>query len=145
MPAQTVKKTAKPLREVERIHTGVRLEKRLLKVLKGLAECLDLSLGDLLEGVALHALEWLYGADLSGHAGELAYHAEQAGLPQQTFDYSLQAGDEALQIYANAEAVAHYTRALGLGQLASKEQLIHVYRNCGRALELMTAPVSWRA
>lgn len=43
--------------EVERVQTGVRLEKRLLKVLKGLAECLDLSLGDLLEGIALHALE----------------------------------------------------------------------------------------
>ena len=44
-------------REVERIQTGVRLEKRLLKVLKGLAEYLDLSLGDLLEGIALHAFE----------------------------------------------------------------------------------------
>src|SRR5258707_15144420 len=44
-------------REVERIQTGVRLEKRLLKALKGLAEYLDLSLGDLLEGIALHALE----------------------------------------------------------------------------------------
>jgi predicted DNA-binding ribbon-helix-helix protein len=44
-------------REIERIQTGVRLEKRLLKVLKGLAEYLDLSLGDLLEGIALHALE----------------------------------------------------------------------------------------
>ena len=44
-------------REVERIQTGVRLEKRLLKVLKALAEYLDLSLGDLLEGIALHALE----------------------------------------------------------------------------------------
>jgi hypothetical protein len=54
--AQTPKKTARPL-EVERIQTGVRLEKRLLKVLKGLAEYLDLSLGDLLEGIALHALE----------------------------------------------------------------------------------------
>ena len=42
---------------VERVQTGVRLEKRLLKLLKGLAESLDLSLGDLLEGVALHALE----------------------------------------------------------------------------------------
>ena len=53
------KKSAKRLaaREVERIQTGVRLEKRLLKVLKGLAEYLDLSLGDLLEGIALHALE----------------------------------------------------------------------------------------
>jgi predicted DNA-binding ribbon-helix-helix protein len=55
----TAKKPAPPPapREVERIQTGVRLEKRLLKVLKGLAEYLDLSLGDLLEGIALHALE----------------------------------------------------------------------------------------
>lgn len=42
---------------VERVQTGVRLEKRLLKVLKGLAEYLDLSLGDLLEGIVLHAFE----------------------------------------------------------------------------------------
>jgi hypothetical protein len=47
----------RPGQVVERIQTGVRLEKRLLKVLKGLAESLDLSLGDLLEGIALHALE----------------------------------------------------------------------------------------
>lgn len=42
---------------VSRIQTGVRVEKRLLKVLKGLAEYLDLSLGDLLEGIVLHAFE----------------------------------------------------------------------------------------
>jgi hypothetical protein len=42
---------------VERVQTGVRLEKRLLKVLKGLAEFHDLSLGDLLEGIVLHAFE----------------------------------------------------------------------------------------
>jgi hypothetical protein len=42
---------------VERVQTGVRLEKRLLKVLKGLAEYHDLSLGDLLEGIVLHAFE----------------------------------------------------------------------------------------
>jgi hypothetical protein len=35
----------------------VRIEARLLKVLKGLAEYLDLSLGDLLEGILLHAFE----------------------------------------------------------------------------------------
>jgi hypothetical protein len=43
--------------EVERVQTGVRMEKRLLKVLRALADALDLTLGDLLEGVALHALE----------------------------------------------------------------------------------------
>ncbi len=42
---------------IERIQTGVRIEKRLLKVLKGLAEQLDISLGDLLEGMALHCFE----------------------------------------------------------------------------------------
>ena len=43
--------------KIERIQTGVRIEKRLLKVLKALAEYLDMSLGDLLEGIALHSFE----------------------------------------------------------------------------------------
>jgi hypothetical protein len=42
---------------VERIQTGIRMEKRLVKVLKGLAEYHDMSLGDLLEGIVLHAFE----------------------------------------------------------------------------------------
>ena len=42
---------------IERVQTGVRLEKRLLKVLKGLAEYHDLTLGDLLEGIVLHAFD----------------------------------------------------------------------------------------
>jgi hypothetical protein len=46
-----------PQAEVERVQTGVRLERRLLKVLKGLAELKDLTLGDLLEGIVLHAFE----------------------------------------------------------------------------------------
>ena len=40
-----------------RTQTGVRLETRTLKTLKGLAEYLDLSLGDLLEGIVWHAFE----------------------------------------------------------------------------------------
>ena len=43
--------------QIERVQTGVRMEKRLLKVLKALAEAKDLSLGDLLEGIVLHAFE----------------------------------------------------------------------------------------
>jgi hypothetical protein len=43
--------------EVERIQTGIRIEKRMLKTLKALAELKDLSLGDLLEGIVLHAFE----------------------------------------------------------------------------------------
>lgn len=45
------------IQTVERVQTGVRIEKRLLKVLKGLAEHLDLSVGDLIEGMALHCFE----------------------------------------------------------------------------------------
>ncbi len=43
--------------EVKRVQTGVRIEAALLKVLKGLAAYKNLSLGDLLEGICLHALE----------------------------------------------------------------------------------------
>jgi len=46
-----------PKIRVERVQTGVRIEKRMLKVLKALAEYLDISLGDLLEGIVLHAFE----------------------------------------------------------------------------------------
>lgn len=42
---------------IERVQTGVRMEKRLVKVLKALAEYLDMSMGELLEGICLHALE----------------------------------------------------------------------------------------
>lgn len=42
---------------VQRVQTGLRIEKRLLKVLKALAAYLDMSLGDLIEGIVLHAFE----------------------------------------------------------------------------------------
>jgi hypothetical protein len=42
---------------VERIQTGVRMEKRLLKVLRAFADYHDLTLGDLLEGIVLHAFD----------------------------------------------------------------------------------------
>ena len=46
-----------PQIKVRRVQTGVRIEHRMLKVLKALAEYFDLSLGDLLEGIVLHAFE----------------------------------------------------------------------------------------
>ena len=45
------------MKEITRVQTGVRLETRLLKVMKALAAELDLSLGDLIEGIVLHAFE----------------------------------------------------------------------------------------
>jgi hypothetical protein len=43
--------------QVERIQTGMRIEKRMVKVLKALAEYLDMTLGDLIEGIVLHVFE----------------------------------------------------------------------------------------
>jgi predicted DNA-binding ribbon-helix-helix protein len=52
-------------RTVERVQTGVRMEKRMLLVLKALAGAHDLTFGDLLEGIVLHAFEGKapFGAD----------------------------------------------------------------------------------
>lgn len=47
----------KPMLRVERVQTGVRIEKQMLKVLKALAELFEISLGDLVEGIVLHAFE----------------------------------------------------------------------------------------
>ena len=52
-------------RYIERVQTRVRLEKRVLKVLKGLAEYHDISLGDLLEGIVLHVFEGKLLSDAS--------------------------------------------------------------------------------
>jgi hypothetical protein len=59
--------------EVERVQTGVRMEKRILKVLKALAELHDMSLGDLLEGIVLHAFEGKppFGAETLRQVAEL--------------------------------------------------------------------------
>ncbi len=46
-----------PKRKVERVQTGVRMEKNLLKVLKAIAAEREISLGDLLEGIVLHSFE----------------------------------------------------------------------------------------
>lgn len=45
------------MKTVTRVQTGVRIESCVLKVLKALAADLELSLGDLLEGIVLHAFE----------------------------------------------------------------------------------------
>lgn len=45
------------MKKIERTQTGVRLERRTLKVLKGVAEYLDISLAELIECMALHAFD----------------------------------------------------------------------------------------
>jgi hypothetical protein len=46
-----------PKLQIERVQTGVRMEKRLLKILKAFADYHDMTLGDLLEGIVLHAFD----------------------------------------------------------------------------------------
>jgi hypothetical protein len=53
----TITSMTEPALIVERVQTGVRMEKRLLKVLKAFAEFKDMTLGDLLEGIVLHAFD----------------------------------------------------------------------------------------
>ena len=48
---------SRPLKAIVRVQTGIRIERRILKVLKALAEYKDMTLGDLLEGIVLHAFE----------------------------------------------------------------------------------------
>jgi hypothetical protein len=45
------------MKTIERVQTGVRIEKRTLKVLKALATHLEIGLGELIEGLTLHAFE----------------------------------------------------------------------------------------
>jgi hypothetical protein len=44
-------------KHVERVQLGVRMEKRIVKVLKGLAEYSNMTLGQLLEKIVLHSFE----------------------------------------------------------------------------------------
>jgi hypothetical protein len=74
------KNTDTPIHAVERVQTGVRIEKRILKVMKALAEYHDITLGDLIEGIVLHAFEGKtpFGAENLKLIGELKkiYHLD---------------------------------------------------------------------
>ena len=54
---------ARPDTNVERVQLGVRLEKRMVQVLKGLAEFNDETLGQLLEKIVLHSFEAMPGEE----------------------------------------------------------------------------------
>jgi hypothetical protein len=71
--------------DVERVQTGIRIEKRLLKTLKALAELKDLTLGDLLEGIVLHAFEGKapFSKETLGQIAEL----------RKVYNMTLRAGD----------------------------------------------------
>ena len=81
---------------VERVQTGVRIERRILMLLKGLAAYHEMALGDLLEGIVLHAfdgkcpfqaeslarirdLKKLYGLDLDSSASHKLVESKRTG------------------------------------------------------------------
>ena len=83
-------------KKIARVQVGARMEKTLVKTLKALAEYLDLSLGDLLEGITLHALEGkppfskktlghvqklrsIYGLDLNARDSHRLVEEDRAG------------------------------------------------------------------
>lgn len=75
-------------RKVTRVQTGLRIEKRILKVLKGMAEYHDMTLGDLVEGIVLHAFE--------GKAPFEPASLEVIARLREVYDLDLQASDSHL-------------------------------------------------
>lgn len=114
---------------VERVQTGVRMEKRLLKVLKGLAELLDMSLGDLLEGIVLHAFEGR--APFSPET--LARIAELRRIYGLDLDAS--ASHRLIEKGAGAEAAAPARRGGGAAQGPKKPPQPAAAGNAGRAVK----------
>lgn len=73
------------MKQIERTQTGLRLEKRLLKVMKALAEHLDMPVAELIEGMALHAFE--------GKAPFSPATLEKIALLKQVYELDLTAAD----------------------------------------------------
>lgn len=83
--------------------------------------------------------EELYPEQLDGFAALLAQHYTQARDDAKALEYLKRAGDAAARMYANAEAEAHYTRALELArqrQPCDGPEVEYLYRRRGRELEL---------
>ncbi len=96
---------------VERVQTGVRMEKRLLKVLKALAEFHDLSLGDLLEGIVLHAFD-----------GKAPFQeASRKRIKQLKKFYGLDLDARASHRLTEASEVAHKPRLRGAAKKRVKQ------------------------
>ena len=81
-------------------------------------------------------LEGLYEGRTKEVAGQLAHHFQVAGLIPEAISYLKKAGDTAADVYANAEAVAHYARAVELAEQneIDVEELAHLYTRLGGLL-----------
>jgi adenylate cyclase len=98
---------------------------------------------DQVERIYLHRavgneLEQLHAERVDTVASQLARHFAACGDDRHALRYFTLAGDAAARVYANAEAVEHYTRALELARRdeTSSDELVQLYTSLGRALEL---------
>lgn len=75
---------------------------------------------------------------LDENAARLAQHFAEAGDDAKTLAYEMRAGDYAAGLYANAEAIEHYERALGIlmRRGGTAQEYLDVYLRRGRMLEL---------
>jgi hypothetical protein len=92
-------------RSVERIQTGVRMERRMVGVLKALADLHGISLGDLLEGIVLHAFE--------GKAPFSPESVTKIGALKAVFGLDLGAADSHLLVESNPPSSAPKGRKRG--------------------------------
>ncbi|MEW5988182.1 MAG: adenylate/guanylate cyclase domain-containing protein [Chloroflexota bacterium] len=83
------------------------------------------------------AMETLFGERVEQEAFRLAYHFYEAGDKERALKYSIKAGDEAARLYANQEAIMHYSRAIELARSVTitTEQLSYLYTRRGRTME----------
>lgn len=94
--------------------------------------------GQLHRAVGL-ALEELYAAEIEQHVAELAHHffvAANAGELTRAIDYSVRAGERALELVAYEEACGHFERAL---QAYGLQERADVPRRCDLLLALGAA------
>jgi predicted ATPase len=86
-----------------------------------------------LHGVVGCALEKVYANNIDDHLGELAFHFLEAGDKDRALDFFLKAGDKAMKVYANSEAVSYYQSALKLlGEKGEKvQEKTHVLEKLG--------------
>ena len=84
------------------------------------------------------AIETLFPDQLEEEAHRLAHHFDQARDNERALKYYTTAGDAAARLYANTEAITHYSRGIELARRGaiSNVHLIYLYTNRGRRLEL---------
>ena len=91
-----------------------------------------------LHGRAGEAMEALFSEQVVEVSPRLAFHFGEAQQASKALHYYALAGDNAFRLFANVEAAIHYAHALECAESVqpANQQLIHLYRRRGRALEL---------